>query len=439
LKKLLLSLFIFIISITIYGCSSDITSIEYLEYTIDFEFMEGYYWDLETGQFEENSSFSSTSRELLQGVDITLSDYESVSYILFWNSNNYYLGYYCLQGLDNTLDTMLQDNINSNDITVPSGANKIALLIENGNTLINLIEDPSFESETLIDGGDIPNWDELDYATPMYDEYFSTVDEYNLMRVDCVEYGEPTYIYYELDSPLINGNVYWLYIDIAYLGITSGIGGSFKVYTGTGTSKYSYTLVSTISDNVYSSSQSWYDVIISNIYYNLGDTSQILYFMKDQATSNSTQDYYVNSVNFYDLSATFGDDIPSETAIQNIIDLGGTSGVEILDFFDITVTGEELNIINIGENLNTLINNRLSVNFNISTQGQKLLVFLVVVVISIVVLFLLKMTLPVIVIIMTIEFLIAYSLNWVDAWLVLIVSILILLLVGLKIIKGGKE
>jgi len=437
MKKILLSLLIVLLGFTIISCGGETyTQIE--EYTVNFDFIEGYKWDLITGGFSENSNYTSTDRTIVYSDEITLSDYEYVSYILFWTSSNEYLGYYRIMGLEENLLIEL-DNVTDNEIELPANTGKIALMIENGVTLTNLINDPSFEDPTLINGDPIPNWENIDKAEPTFDEQYGSQEEYNLMRIDFTGYGDPAYFTYFLDDNIDPFSWYAIHIDFNIAGFTAGVGGLFEVCMGTGTSQYNVTCDKQLAYEYFDTSQSWYSYDYIHYAYNFDNVGDQLIFKKDTPTSNATPDSSIRSVNFYNLSNTFGDDLPSEDFLDTLILLGGSSGIELVDFLTVTASGLRNVSYTNGTDIDEVINDNLFNTLGITQSSTILLILFVIIILTLALMFYKKINFKLISLVVVIEILLGGLLGWYSQWIIMVIGLILLIFAGFKIFKGGRR
>lgn len=152
IKKLLTVILIILTSFTFISCNAtDTTAITVTPTYLDIEFTNNYRYDLDTGYYYEDTNYATTTRTIAQESTLYLDTYEKTNYILFWDSRNQYIGYYCTAGTY-TDSEMYLGTYTSNTIVIPEYAHKFAFMI-NKFGVEGYYEDFTYTYDEIFTGG----------------------------------------------------------------------------------------------------------------------------------------------------------------------------------------------------------------------------------------------------------------------------------------------
>ena len=176
IKKLISFVVIFISLFFMIGCFNNQTTVTTSEnYLMDFEFMDNYMYDFESGLMIENINYAISSKECTYSDEVVLNNYHNVSYIFFWTQNNQFIGYYATEGSIITYDKYIM-TYSSNNLVLPNNTFRMAFMV-NKNGIdgyyrlgLETYLDDSFEV--------IMSYDKTSYVFQSIDDYVDVVEGY---------------------------------------------------------------------------------------------------------------------------------------------------------------------------------------------------------------------------------------------------------------------
>lgn len=449
MKKLLIALILLISAISFMGCYevTPVTTEDDIELELSFVLNKKY--SLTTGVISNDTDYAITERQRFYSDLLTVNDYDNISYILFWNDNNYFIGFYTVRGEVESGTKYLDTNL-SYYITPPTGATKIAFMTLQAvivDELINLIEDPNFTLGGYSEG-DLPNnFINYDNVNVFFDEnYWINLqpNTYDVINFSCSTTSTPSLWGYDMETyEFILGHKYFLDLHVKSFFVNS-IDGYLKVYTydnglvgnddkgdliltankNEGTSHYNYDYTYTIEDIVTISTE-----------------NQNYLLFEDTDITTATDGFILLDWGLYDLTDLFhSGNEPSIEDFRDILDSGETYNVEygitLENFLDLEVIETRILDITDPQDVDEFINNNVIYTLGLDTQGGQLLFLTIVIIITILLLFIFKASVSIVIIIVMIELLIGYGLEWLDAWIILLITMLMFGMLMLRLIKG---